>query len=99
MKTNKMPLGIAALVLNLMPAVLTGGMGVLKISVGYPIQHIVAAVNLLCLLAALLISVTLVRKKETRTIPVILSTILSGLYVLGGVLFAAALVLRALQAQ
>lgn len=97
MKTDKMPLGIAGLVLNIMPAIITGGTNLLKISLGFPLQHIIAAVNLLCILAALLISVTLVRKKETRTVPVILSTILSVIYIAGGTMLIVVMLLHPLQ--
>ena len=92
-----MPLGITGLALNIIPAIIMGLTGILKISMGFPIQHIVAATNMLCILAALLISVTLVRKKETRTIPVIISTVLSAVYIVGGIMMVAALILNSLQ--
>ena len=97
MGTKKMPFGVAGLILNVMPVVILGATHLFKISTGYPIQHIVAAANLLCILAALLISVTLVRKKETRTIPAILSTVLSAIYIVGGSMLIAVIFINRMQ--
>ncbi|AWI03427.1 hypothetical protein [Clostridium drakei] len=91
MKSKKKTLDIVGLVLNLVP--FAGMLPVLlKINLGYPLQQIVVLVNMLCLLAAFLISVTLIRKKETRSLVVIISTVISGLYIAFGVVLVCVII-------
>lgn len=91
MESKKKRLGVIGLVLNLVPFVEMLPV-LLKINLGYPLQHIVVLANMLCLLAAFLISVTLIRKKDTRSPAVIISTVISGLYIAFGVVLVCVII-------
>lgn len=82
MKQQSKNLSIVGLLFTIIPLIFGIITSVLKIKFGYPLQHIISAITLLCLLIGFIISVSLIRKPETRNIISIITTVISGFYML-----------------